>query len=599
MPDKGIRRSQANDLDLSGHAAADQFASTDAPSKTDGHIGKWISGNIVDGVIPVSDLMTSTGAGGSSQGMTVGGYGSLYGQVPRGVVDGSNTRFTLDYNLLEWWTWLEIGDVVQLPGVQGDPSNEPFGVMAVPGGEYQVQLGKNYITVQHPPQPGERFYIWYVRADPAAVGISAILTTTTEFAQNVSPTGGNATQTLYGEGLPFFGHLPFQSDTASYTKRTSSYDITNPGDLVSPTTEVGRQNLKVYFFSDYGTRFTSWTPGDYFDIYDVYLTVTFADSSTTVYRPTTYGVDVNSNLAHMVEDPPNWSSAYAIDGDVNTAARYNHTAGGNNLTTATGFWVGGWTPVSSTPAPTPVPLPTGSPISVSGGTTDLTPTNSGSPVIVTGSTATTVTLPPVFGAPAAPILGETPGGTNAARTLYAQVAYVNASGETLASTEAHLAVDANNLLTLASPPAVTGATGYDVYVSTTSGAETKQNFNSIPIGTSWTEPTTGLIAGTTAPPASNTASPSASYTNTIVDSGTSSVTIPVPSSATLNGSTNPITVQPGQTATVYFDPATNNYTVTVTGVTGSTTTHTELLTDSNGPITLASGDFIYVTGVPD
>lgn len=106
-------------------------------------------------------------------------------------------------------------------------------------------------------------------------------------------------------------------------------------------------------------------------------------------------------------------------------------------------------------------------------------------------------------APAAPALSQVAGGTLAATTYYVKTTYVDAAGETPPSTEASLAVAVNNLLQVASPATVAGATGYNVYVSTASGAETKQNTSPIALGTAWSEPSTGLVAGTT-PPATNT-----------------------------------------------------------------------------------------------
>lgn len=101
-------------------------------------------------------------------------------------------------------------------------------------------------------------------------------------------------------------------------------------------------------------------------------------------------------------------------------------------------------------------------------------------------------------APAA-VLSQVAGGTRAARTEYARVTYVNSLGETLGSPEASLAVAANSLLSVASPGAAGDATGWNVYVSTATGTETKQNAAPVAIGTNWTEPTTGLIAGAALP----------------------------------------------------------------------------------------------------
>src|SRR5439155_8548740 len=68
--------------------------------------------------------------------------------------------------------------------------------------------------------------------------------------------------------------------------------------------------------------------------------------------------------------------------------------------------------------------------------------------------------------------------------------------------EQTFSVTAGNVLVIPSPPAQIDLTGYNVYISTTSGAETRQNPVPIPIGTSFTLPTSGLITGA-APPTGN------------------------------------------------------------------------------------------------
>lgn len=105
--------------------------------------------------------------------------------------------------------------------------------------------------------------------------------------------------------------------------------------------------------------------------------------------------------------------------------------------------------------------------------------------------------------PNAPTLSQVAGGTLAATTYYVKVTYVNAAGEALPSAESDLAVSANNLLQVASPPAAGSYTGWNVYVGTTSGGETRQNASLLTLGTAWTEPSSGLISGA-APPASDT-----------------------------------------------------------------------------------------------
>jgi hypothetical protein len=106
-------------------------------------------------------------------------------------------------------------------------------------------------------------------------------------------------------------------------------------------------------------------------------------------------------------------------------------------------------------------------------------------------------------APAAPALSSVAGGSLAGATYYVKITSVTASGETTPSSEASMAVAASHVLSVASPPTSTGAIGWNVYVSTSSGTETKQNSSPIVIGTAWQEPSGGLVAGS-APPLENT-----------------------------------------------------------------------------------------------
>lgn len=106
--------------------------------------------------------------------------------------------------------------------------------------------------------------------------------------------------------------------------------------------------------------------------------------------------------------------------------------------------------------------------------------------------------------PAVPTLGTTTSGAKAERTYYVKVTYVTANGETVASESASQLVPANDVLTVTSPAAFSGATGWNVYYSTTSGSELKQNSSAIDIGTDHTEDTGSLLDGDS-PPTTNDA----------------------------------------------------------------------------------------------
>ena len=102
-------------------------------------------------------------------------------------------------------------------------------------------------------------------------------------------------------------------------------------------------------------------------------------------------------------------------------------------------------------------------------------------------------------AAAAPVLSSSAGGALGARTYYSKITLVTPAGEVKPSAESNLALVANTLLNVASPTFALGVTGWNVYVSTATGTETKQNSTPIAIGTAWVEPTSGLIAGAALP----------------------------------------------------------------------------------------------------
>jgi hypothetical protein len=108
-------------------------------------------------------------------------------------------------------------------------------------------------------------------------------------------------------------------------------------------------------------------------------------------------------------------------------------------------------------------------------------------------------------APSSPTLGETPGGSLTTDTYYVKITYVNAYGsETDPSAEDSFTVADDNLLVVTSPAPSSGATGWNVYVSTSAGTETLQNSTPYAIGSDWTMPTSGLVTGAALPTSNST-----------------------------------------------------------------------------------------------
>lgn len=115
----------------------------------------------------------------------------------------------------------------------------------------------------------------------------------------------------------------------------------------------------------------------------------------------------------------------------------------------------------------------------------------------------------------APTLSQVSGGALSARTYYVKYTWANATGETVASTEANISLSANNLakITLPTTAYALGTTKINIYISTITNTETLQGYIDVDAqiesgeadwsNLTWTEPTTGLVTGA-ALPGSNT-----------------------------------------------------------------------------------------------
>lgn len=109
--------------------------------------------------------------------------------------------------------------------------------------------------------------------------------------------------------------------------------------------------------------------------------------------------------------------------------------------------------------------------------------------------------------PSAPVLGQSAGGSLVQRTYFVKTTLVDTlGGESLSSAAARQVISANNLVVVQPPvlPFAKATSGvlydrYNVYASETEGTETKQNTSPIATTATFTEPTTGLIAGAALP----------------------------------------------------------------------------------------------------
>jgi hypothetical protein len=112
-------------------------------------------------------------------------------------------------------------------------------------------------------------------------------------------------------------------------------------------------------------------------------------------------------------------------------------------------------------------------------------------------------------APPAPTLTQVAGSGCPAEAYYVEATYVSAQGQTNVSSEATVTTTAGNCLRVESPAGETGATGWNVFVSSNSNNETLQNSTPLAIGTNWTF--TGTLVNLGFRPATNTTAYSAVY----------------------------------------------------------------------------------------
>lgn len=154
--------------------------------------------------------------------------------------------------------------------------------------------------------------------------------------------------------------------------------------------------------------------------------------------------------------------------------------------------------------------------------------------------------------------GTIGGGTLAAATYFIKITYTSVFGETLPSAEFTATTTAAGTLVVQNPPTVLGATGWNVYISTATGTETKQN-GATPVALGQDYIQTGALVGGAALPTSNTAVLQQDGTNNVTFD---SVTYLLPPPAQLS-TTAPITLA---TSTTGGTVAAGTYNVRITYV---------------------------------
>ena len=272
-----------------GNTTAVQLASSPAGYTPGNLFMADASGNTIDSGVAATGVLSIGNL-----------FGAWYGQVPRGLIDGSNRIFGLDYQLANPYSELMINGSLQTPGIQGDPAglNATQGVI---GADYTVSPGGT-LTVGIPPEGSDDIYIWYYRGN-SATGITyptvtkATVTVWTAFrsADGVSHAGAQANWfapvLLITDGLTS-SNTQITSNSALYslTQTTATiYDTGTFGFLygtVSPPPIVNSFAGSSVMFQLNGTLLA--TDPNYIDVYDVYMTLNLSDSTVVTIRPITW-----------------------------------------------------------------------------------------------------------------------------------------------------------------------------------------------------------------------------------------------------------------------------------------------------------------------
>lgn len=232
------------------------------------------------------------------------GAGIVYGQVPRGAIDGNNRFFRLDYEPTSPYMWLVVNGIEQKPPIDGNAAN--------PDPDYVIN--GNEILYNSPPGGGDWHYVKYYRGDivvpppPTPLNATAFL---------MSAHYPNAGSDQWGGGAGFMDNVSLFSspswfrDASQWNKRTDSkllidLDFTQLLDHLADNTLY----LLVEQFH-LGNNAATGTPpfDDEFWIYDSWISIAMSDGSNQIWRPTA------TATAGRVDNPEN-----AVDRDPTTYA---------------------------------------------------------------------------------------------------------------------------------------------------------------------------------------------------------------------------------------------------------------------------------------
>ena len=298
----------------------------------------------------------------------------------------------------------------------------------------------------------------------AYVGLTLSITGGTDAGQTATVTGYNgATQTLTFS--PSFGSNIDTTSTYVVGSRLYDESLTVTAPVESTSTPSGTETIDQTDIQALSRQLTNGggqvvEQDDYFSFSGVtysasamYLGSSSNNTASGNYHATLYGYD-DRGRRNMVKMP--------------TGTIYNTVY--DDLGHAVSLWVG----TNDTPT--------------SG---EWSPTNNSSPCNMIDVQDNAYDN---GSAPGAPSVSSASGGTLQDTVYYVRVTSVSSGVESPGSAEMVIDVPQNSLLVVTPP---SGLTQYNVYVSTTPGAEELQNSSPLSVSSNptWTEPTTGLVSG--------------------------------------------------------------------------------------------------------
>jgi hypothetical protein len=250
----------------------------------------------------------------------------VYGQVPRGALNGANRYFQLDYTPASVFMWLVRNGIEQKPPVDGGSTNLGY-EYAIRGAEIE------YVT---PPSGTDWHYVKYfintIATPPQRVSATAYLISA-HYPDPASDQWGGGVGFMDDVGL--FSPPSWFRDASRWDKRTDT-KVMNGIDFTNVTTDLDNGTLYLLMEQYHEGNEPGGGPfDDEFWIYSAYILIGMSDGTTQMWQPTTFAI------AGTVSNPQ-----YAVDQDTGTYAVISAAAYSSGGYSGSALSLSGWTRMS-------------------------------------------------------------------------------------------------------------------------------------------------------------------------------------------------------------------------------------------------------------